>query len=383
VRRLLLLVSAVVLVDSMLYSALVPLLPRFADEYGLSKAGAGLLVAAYAAGALAGGLPGGIAASRVGPRRTVLAGLALMTLAGFGFAFAGDVWSIGLARLAQGVGSSLTWAGALTWLVAAAPREGRGQLLGTAMGAAIFGALFGPVLGAVASHAGRRPVFAAVALLGILLAVWAARTPPADADPQPLRAYRRVLAGPEVRLGMWLMLLPALLFGLLAVLAPLALDRGGWGSAAIGGAFLAGAALEAALSPVVGRVSDRRGRLFPVRLALSASAVVCAGLALARSAPLVALLVVAAAASFGTLWVPALALLADGAERIGLAQGLVFGLMSASWALGNSLAPSLGGAVARVTGDAVPYAAGGVLCLVTWAVLSPRAFSRLRGRPAC
>lgn len=68
-RRLLLLVSVLVFVDTMLYAALVPLVPHFAHELHLAKSGAGLLVGAYAAGALIGGLPGGIAASHLGPRR--------------------------------------------------------------------------------------------------------------------------------------------------------------------------------------------------------------------------------------------------------------------------------------------------------------------------
>ena len=53
-RRLLLLVSALVLVDTMLYAALTPLLPHYAERFGLSKQGAGALVAAYAIGALVG-----------------------------------------------------------------------------------------------------------------------------------------------------------------------------------------------------------------------------------------------------------------------------------------------------------------------------------------
>ena len=39
VRRLLFLVGAVVLVDTMFYAALTPLLPHYADELGLSKTG--------------------------------------------------------------------------------------------------------------------------------------------------------------------------------------------------------------------------------------------------------------------------------------------------------------------------------------------------------
>jgi hypothetical protein len=45
-RRLLILVCALVAVDTMLYAALTPLLPHFADTLHLSKTGAGVLVAA-------------------------------------------------------------------------------------------------------------------------------------------------------------------------------------------------------------------------------------------------------------------------------------------------------------------------------------------------
>jgi len=48
-RRLLLLVGAVVFVDTMFFAALTPLLPSYADDLDLSKAGVGLLAAAYPA----------------------------------------------------------------------------------------------------------------------------------------------------------------------------------------------------------------------------------------------------------------------------------------------------------------------------------------------
>ncbi|MGB2952813.1 MAG: MFS transporter, partial [Gaiellaceae bacterium] len=109
-RRLLLLVSAIVAVDTMFFAVLTPLLPHFARHYGLSKATAGLLVAAYAGGALATAVPGGIVAVRFGPKPAVLAGLATMAAASLGFALAGDAWSLGLARLLQGAGSAFSWA---------------------------------------------------------------------------------------------------------------------------------------------------------------------------------------------------------------------------------------------------------------------------------
>src|SRR5919198_787482 len=67
-RRLLPLVSAVVVVDTMLYAALVPLLPHFEHRYGLTKGGVGALAAAYAIGTLVGGVPAGIVSARFGAR---------------------------------------------------------------------------------------------------------------------------------------------------------------------------------------------------------------------------------------------------------------------------------------------------------------------------
>ena len=364
-RRLLLLVCAITLADTMLYAALVPLLPHYADEFGLSKGQAGLLVGAYAAGAVLGALPGGLAASRFGPRRAVVAGLLLMACASVAFGFAGNAWTLGLARLAQGFGSALSWAGALAWLVAGTPRSRRGEMLGTAIGAAIFGALLGPALGALAEAAGARPVFLGVSGVALVLVAWALRTPPVDAEPQPARAILTALRTPLMLAALWLMVMPALLFGVVSVLVPLELGDAGWSAAAIAAVFIAAAAVEMVIAPLLGRFSDRRGRLLPLRIALGASIVVVTALALADRPAALVPLVVCASIVFGAFWGPAMALLSDGAERIGLAQGLAFGLMNAAWGGGNSIGPSLGGALADVAGDALPYALMALVCVLT------------------
>ncbi|MCC6227561.1 MAG: MFS transporter, partial [Microthrixaceae bacterium] len=49
-RRLVTFSSTVILVETIFFSALAPLLPDFEVEFGLSKAEAGLLVAMYAIG---------------------------------------------------------------------------------------------------------------------------------------------------------------------------------------------------------------------------------------------------------------------------------------------------------------------------------------------
>jgi MFS family permease len=371
VRRLLILVSALVLVDMMLYAALTPLLPHFARELHLSKAGAGSLVAAYAAGSLIGGLPGGRAAARLGPRRAVLVGLVLMGLASVGFAFAHGFAELVAARVIQGTGSAFTWAGAFTWLMSSAPQGQRGALIGRAMSAAVFGELLGPVLGVGASALGRTTIFTGLAGLAVLLAILTVQIDAASPLEPVNVTVRSALGVRRFTDGLILLAIASMLFGLLSVLAPLHLAAAGWGAAAIGATWLVGAALEASESPLIGRLSDRKGAMSPARLALLAS--VPASLALATEAGLIiyAPLVVLAGLSYGALFTPSFSLVSEGAESAGLAQGMAFGLMNAAWATGAMIGPAAAGSIAGATGDSIPFVLAAVGCVVALIFLRP------------
>src|SRR5438552_4983913 len=240
----------------MFFAALTPLLPHYVHEFHLGKAGAGVLQATYPAGALVAGIPGGIAAARLGVKPTVLIGLSLLALTTVAFGLADSVWTLDLARFLQGISSACSWTGALSWLVVAAPAGSRGRLIGSAFGAAIAGALFGPVLGAVASFTGTGPAFGTVAGLAVVLAAAAAGTPAAAPEqPQPIRQlFEAVLRDRRIQVGIWLCLIPAPPFGTLSVLAPLRLSALGWGAAAVRATYLVSAGLDAGCAPVLGRL---------------------------------------------------------------------------------------------------------------------------------
>lgn len=364
-RRLLALVSAIIFVDALLFTALTPLVPKYADDFDLSKVGAGLLVGAYGAGAVFGGIPGGLAAARWGPKRTVVASLLLLAVASFAFASADSPLGLGLARFVQGVGSTATWAGALTWISVESPRERRGEAIGTAFGVAIFGAILGPVFGGVAELVGVGISFAVVGAVTLAFAGLAAlaRTSPGEAV--TFDGLTRALADSRFVGGLWLNMLPALLFGVLLVLTPLALDDAGWGAFAIALVFFASGLAEVVLNPVLGRFSDRVGRLVPIRASLLASALVAAALAAASGPVAIAVLICCASISFGTLYTPSMSLASHRAEAVGLAQGLAFGVVNTSWAFGELVGPTLGGALADTAGDAAPYLLGACLCAAT------------------
>lgn len=375
-RRLLPFVCVVVVVDTTLFTALTPLLPHLEHRYDLSKSGVGLLVAAYGIGVLIGAVPGGVIAARRGARGAVIAGLILVTAASVGVAAADSYGALVSARLAQGFGSSLTWAGGLAWLALASPREQRGRAMGTAMGAAVFGALLGPVVGAAASVVGVRAAFAAVAVLEALLTIAALRFEPSPPEPQPLGMIVAAARDREFLLGLWLMTIPALLFGTLAVLAPLALDRHGVGAVGIGVIWVAAAAIETVVNPWLGRLSDRLGPARPARIALAGATAVCLGLGATESAWLLVPLILAAAVAWGALYAPALTMLSHAAEHVGLAQGLSFGVMNAAWAVGNAIGPAGGGGLAELTRDALPFLVGAAVCgatLVVWTATVPAA----------
>jgi MFS family permease len=371
VRRLQILVSVLVLVDTMLYAALVPLLPHFARELHLSKAGAGTLVAAYAAGALIGGLPGGRAAARLGPRRAVLIGLTLMGLSSIGFAFADAFGTLVITRAIQGAGSAFTWAGAFSWLISSAPRAQRGEMIGRAMGAAVFGELMGPVLGVAAVALGRTTVFAGLAGLAVILAILTVQIDAASTAEPASVTLRSALRARRFTDGLVLLAIGSMLFGVLSVLAPLRLAAAGWGAAAIGGTWLVASAFEAFESPFIGRLSDSKGAMTPARLALLASVPVSLALATGTSPAIYAPLVVLAGMAYGALFTPSFSLVSEGAESAGLAQGMGFGLMNAAWAVGAMIGPAAAGTIAGATGDAIPFvlAAGG--CVAALILLRP------------
>jgi MFS family permease len=371
VRRLLVLVGAVVLVDTMFFAALTPLLPHYVKTLHLSKGGAGVLQAMYPSGALLAGIPSGVVAARLGVKPTVLAGLGLLAATTTAFGLAHSVWELDSARFVQGMSSAFTWTGALAWLVAGAPPGRRGQLIGTAFGVAIAGALFGPVLGTVASYTGTGPAFGTVAGLAVLLAVAAAATPAARPEQgQPLGALFRAFKARNLQVGIWLVLVPALLFGNLSVLAPLRLAELGWGATAVGATFLVSAGLEALWAPVTGRASDRYGRLPPLRFALLASALVSAILPWPHRSWLLAVFVVAGGVAFGSFWTPAMSVVTDEAESRGLDYGYAFALVNVAWAPGQAGGAAIGGAIAAGTSDAVSYLALAAICLITLAALS-------------
>jgi predicted MFS family arabinose efflux permease len=375
-RRLQAFAAAALLVETVFFAALSPLLPGFAEDLHLSKWQSGLLVSMYglAVGALA--IPAGVLTSRFGVKLMALTGLGLVVVTSVLFGIVDGYWALLLARFGQGAAGTLCWNGALAWLIAAAPRKRRGQLIGGAMSAAIAGALLGPVLGGLASHFGRATVFSAVAAAALALAAVVPLLPaPPPALRQPVRRLGRALGRADVRLGLWMLMLPALLFGTLSVLAPLQLDRVGLGVAGVAATFVVAGLAEALTSPLAGRWSDRHGRVAPLRFGLAASSAVCLSLPWIGERWTLAGVVAVSGIAFGVLWTPAMALLTDGWEAAGVEHALGFSLLNLGFSVGNVVGAAAGGALAGAASDQVSWGLLACLTVATLLALRPQATS--------
>lgn len=365
-RRLLFLTCAIVLADTVFYGVLVPLVPYYASEFGLTKGEVGILNGAMGVGIIVGSVPGAYLTARLGVKRTAILGLLLLVATSLPFGFAGEYWLLVTLRLGEGFASALSWISAFTWIFAQAPEERRGQMLGTLISAAVVGALIGPALGGTAGAIGVAPIFVAVALMGAAVAVWTSLTPapPPDGELPTFRSLGALLR-PRISAGLWLIALSPLLFSALAVLSPLELSRLGWGTAAIGVVFLLGAAAEATVHPLAGRWSDRAGYRPPITTALLVSLFILAALPWVASPYLLALLVVLAAVFFNFPLAPGTALFTDGTEKSSIGPAVAFAATNFVWASGYAVGGPLGGFLADLGGDGVSYVALVPVCLLT------------------
>jgi MFS family permease len=365
-RKLLLLASAMIFFDVAFFAAIAPLLPGYVDEMGLSKAQAGILSASYAAGTLVASLPAGYVASRIGPRRTVIAGLLVLGVSSLFFGLVKHIALLDAARFTQGVAGALIWSGALTWLITVAPEERRGSIIGTALGTAVAGALLGPALGAVAASVGTGPVFGSVLVIAAALAYAAARMPETSApERQSLPEVVATMLSRPVRDAAIFVGVPSVMFGAIEVLVPLRIDALGGGHSVIAGGFIAGAGLEAVLAPIAGRLSDRVGRRAPYVIGLSICAVAMVAIAIAQTLGGVLGALIVTSLGAGLCFAPALTLISDIAEASRLHQGFAAGLSNMAWASGQVVGGVGGGVVASLTGNSAPSLAISALLLVT------------------
>lgn len=345
-------------VDAALYLAVLPLLPRYVDRFGLSTFEAAVVIAAYPISVPLVSLGCIALVPRIGARRITLFSAGLMTVATVIFAAAPTAGVLIAARLVQGLASGSIWTGSMAWVTDNAPEGRRGRESGIVMGMLSAGSIAGPAVGGLAAWAGEGVGFglvAAVSLVSVLLAAMAPAGRHSGATGRVGDAIARAIRQPATRAALALTLVDLLTFGAVDVLVPLRLGATGSSVEAIAAAIGAGAVLGAVAGPIGGRLVDRVGPhavgmttascivVIPVILAFEPTTAVQLGI-LVVGGPLFALV--------GSAIFP---LSSAGADAAGVPHVAATGLMGVVWAGGFTIVPLLVGAVAQSTSRTAAY----------------------------
>ncbi len=150
-----------------------PVLPIYADSFGVSTAMIGATVTAFGLARLVTNVPAGLLADRRG-RRMLLVGGPLVTAVGMAASgLANGIWVLLAARFVAGLGSGLYMTGAQIYLLDIAGPDERGRFIATNQGALLVGVGFGPAIGGLLADAyGLSFPFYVVAAAALLTAVY-------------------------------------------------------------------------------------------------------------------------------------------------------------------------------------------------------------------
>jgi MFS family permease len=164
-----LLISVMTLVIMLGSSVISPVLPLLAHEFGVSYAGAGALVSAFAVGRIPFDFIGGALVDRVSPRLVAGGGAAVVTLSAVLSALAPGFHTLLWCRLLGGVGSALFVITAMAFLARTVAPQRMGQAMSFYQGMLLLGVSSGPSLGGLAAGLfnSLRAPFWAMALLSL------------------------------------------------------------------------------------------------------------------------------------------------------------------------------------------------------------------------
>lgn len=343
-------VCVAILVDMLVYSIMVPVLPIYAQELGASTAAIGLLFAVYAVGLVLATPVLGMLSDRFGRRRPMLIGSAGLVVSTVLFALAETFPLLVTARFVQGVAAAAVWTAGVALVAEVTEPRNLGKVMGVVMTFMSVGLILGPPVGGFLEHWGNHStpfiVVTGVAVVSGIVQYFLIHDPERAEDPGELTPFGTLLADPVMRGTIIAVFLASTALSMLEPILPLDLTtRLLAGPLAIGLVFGAATLANGAASPFVGALSDRYpgGRRKLMAVGLVGAGVLMPLLILPDSVFLVGALLAVFAIAYGFVLVPALPELADVAQNNGVGYAAVYGAFNVAYSLGMAVGPLVGG----------------------------------------
>ncbi|HEU0247514.1 MAG TPA: MFS transporter [Gaiellaceae bacterium] len=359
-RRTVAPIYALFLLETLVWIAMIPLAPTFADEFALSGVETGMILASSSLAALVVALPLGVLADRFGARKVTIASACLFTLATLGQGLAAEFSTLLAARVAFGIAFGALWGAGASWLSDSLSEERRIGALALATTVAGLGFTIGPALAGVLAdryETGTPFLVLAIAAAAVTAALFVtAPAATAHAPQQRLREALRLARADELVLaGIAIIVLIGLVGGGVNLLVPLQLRENAVSAAQIGLLFSLASAVYTVVSAGVARLGARSATLRVGGYAALLTGISFV-LVLASNSTLAAVaFVLLRAPPWSTMDTIIYPLAAAGAHRSAIGRGSVMGLVMLGWAAASTAGPLLAGGIADAAGKRAAY----------------------------
>jgi MFS family permease len=350
------------------FGLVLPAIPLFAREFGVSKTAAGAVISAFAFTRLITAPFVGRIVNAAGERVVLATGIGVVAVSSLLSGFAQSYWQLLVLRGIGGVGSIMFSVSSASLLIRVTPSHQRGRAQGVWAGSFLVGSIAGPAVGTVASFSLRLPFFlyAGTLVVAGTIGLTALRHSEMAARqvtvPQPMllktalrnRAYIAALvasfAGDFAVVGARVSIVPQFMT-----------DRLHLGSGWVYAAFLVVSVVSGALLLPFGHFADTHGR----------RPVIIGGLGLGA----VGFLLLPSIATLGGLMIAMVLLgfagaadsVAPGAvlgDVVGSRGGTVVAVFQMAGDLGAVLGPVVAGAVADASGYGAAFAISAAVALL-------------------
>ncbi|MGD8814689.1 MAG: MFS transporter [Anaerolineales bacterium] len=372
-RRQLLILAFTLVVVTLGFGLVMPIIPFYMELFGAGGTELGLLVASYAVMRLIFGPIWGSLSDRVGRKPILMIGVLGYGITMIGFGLATQLWMMFAARILAGILSSATAPTTMAYISDSTSEEDRGGGMGLLGAAGGLGAIFGPAVGGLlAEHSLSLPFFVAAGMsfLALILVILLLpeslpqndqSTKVADQPIFDLRSWWQALFTPIGPLLVLTFLVTGGLMIFYGILGLYALERFGYGTSEVGVIFtVLGLVSATGQGLLVGPLTKRFGDSKVIKVGFLLSAVTLLPVMLAgQFVPL--LITVGVFSLANALLIPALTSLTS--KRTTLDQGVTMGLSNSFVSLGRIFGPTMGGLVFDLHWG-LPFVTGSALMLI-------------------
>jgi DHA1 family multidrug resistance protein-like MFS transporter len=372
-RKNLLILSFTLVVVTLGFGLVMPIIPFYMEQLGAGGAELGLLVASYAVMRLIFGPIWGSLSDRVGRKPILLIGVLGYGITMVGFGLATQLWMMFVARILSGVLSSATSPTTMAYIGDSTSEEERGGGMGM-LGAAVgLGTIFGPALGGLlADRSLSTPFFAAAGLSLLALLLIFLFLPESLQEDQrsssesnqptlDLRAWWDALFSPIGPLLIMAFLVTGGVMVFYGILGLYALERFGYGTNQVGLIFtILGLVTAIGQGLLVGPLTKHFGDLNVIKFGFLLSAISMLSIMLADRYALL-LISIGLFSLFNAVLIPAIMSLTS--KGTTLSQGVTMGLSNSFISLGRIVGPLLGGLVFDVHWG-LPFWSGALIMLI-------------------